>query len=75
MTAKIMLTPSRVKEFVAVTTACDFDIDIAGNNRYVVDAKSIVGVYGLDMTRPLTISYDGYNAALEAFITANQAAS
>ena len=57
-----------VKEFVRITSKCDFDIDVASYNRYYVDAKSIVGVLGLDMSRPLTITYDGYNPELEGFI-------
>lgn len=68
MQARIKLTPSMVREFVSVTEKCDFDIDISGRNRYVVDAKSIVGVYGLDMSVPLTVTYDGYNAGLEQFL-------
>jgi len=71
MQIKINLAPSLVKEFVNITSKCDFDIDIAGSNRFFVDAKSIVGVLGLDMTRPCTLSYDGYNAELERFIKAN----
>ncbi len=68
MQAKIKLTPSMVQEFVNITSRCDFDIDIASYNRYFVDAKSIIGVLGLDMTRSLTISYDGFNADLEQYI-------
>lgn len=64
MTRTITLTPAQVQNFVNVASKCDFDIDIA-YNRYVVDAKSFLGVYGLDFTRPLKVSYDGYNAQLE----------
>lgn len=73
--AKINLTPSLVQEFVNITSKCDFDIDIAGNHRYFVDAKSIVGILGLDMSRPLTIYYSGFNAGLESFIKAHTLAS
>lgn len=75
MQAKINLTPSMVQEFVSITSKCDFEIDIASYNRYFVDAKSIVGVLGLDMARPLTITYDGYNAELESYISAHSLAS
>lgn len=71
MRASIKMAPSMVKEFVKITTKCDFDIDIASYNRFFVDAKSIVGVLGLDMTHPLTVSYDGFNEELEAFLRAN----
>ena len=67
MTRTIRLTPDEVQHFVDVTTKCDFDIDIF-YNRYTVDAKSFLGVYGLDFTKPLTVSYDGYNEALEKML-------
>lgn len=64
---RIMLRPNDVNEFVKVASACDFDIDVA-YNRYVVDAKSILGVLGLDLTKALTVTYQGYNEKLENFI-------
>ena len=60
-----------VRDFINVTSKCDFDIDISNNTRYIVDAKSILGVLGLDLTRPLTLSYSGFNAALESYIKAH----
>ena len=68
MTKTIRLTPEEVQNFINVTTKCDFDIDIC-YNRYVVDAKSFLGVYGLDFSKVLTVSYDGYNAAFEEILT------
>lgn len=65
---KIRLSADKVRDFVAAACKCDFDIDIS-YNRYVVDAKSILGVYGLDMTKSLTVSYDGYNQDFENFLT------
>ena len=67
MVKTIMLTPDVVQRFVEVTSKCDFDIDIS-YNRYVVDAKSFLGVYGLDFRSPLTVSYEGYNEELEEFL-------
>lgn len=64
---RIMLRPDMVKEFVAKATKCDFDIDIF-YNRYVVDAKSILGVLGLDFRQILTVSYNGYNEEFESFL-------
>lgn len=64
---KIRLSVDEVKDFVEIASKCDFDIDIA-YNRYVVDAKSILGVYGLDMTKVLTVSYNGYNAEFEHYL-------
>ena len=67
MECSIKLTPGEVEQFVAAATRCDFDIDIS-YNRYVVDAKSFLGVFGLDFTRPLTVRYDGYNSEFESLI-------
>lgn len=67
MLRTIRLTPDEVQGFVDVTSKCDFEIDICYNH-YVVDAKSFLGVYGLDFTKPLTVSYDGYNAELETLL-------
>lgn len=50
MVKTIRLTPDEVQHFVDVTSRCDFDIDIS-YNRYVVDAKSFLGVYGLDFRK------------------------
>lgn len=64
---KIRLRPDEVKQFVAAASKCDFDIDIA-YNRYIVDAKSIVGVLGLDFNQVLTVSYTGYDKDFEQFM-------
>ena len=67
MVRTIHLTPDEVQHFVEVASGCDFDIDIS-YNRYVVDAKSFLGVYGLDFRMPLKVSYEGYNEGLEEFL-------
>ncbi|HKM04257.1 MAG TPA: HPr family phosphocarrier protein [Lachnospiraceae bacterium] len=61
---KIKMRPDEAKQFVSIACRCDFDIDIS-YNRYVVDAKSILGVLGLDFSHILTVSYNGYNEELE----------
>lgn len=63
----IMLQPAQVKDFVDAATKCDFDVDIY-YNRYVVDAKSILGVFGLDLTKPLTVEYRGYDQGFEQYL-------
>ncbi len=63
----IKLRPNQVKQFVTEASKCDFDIDIY-YNRYMVDAKSILGVFGLDLTQNLTVNCHGYNAEFENFI-------
>lgn len=68
MQRRIKLNLDEVKDFVAAASNCDFDIDIF-YNRYTVDAKSIVGVLGLDLRQALTVSYDGYNAEFEKIMS------
>ena len=61
---RIKLRLDEVKNFVAAASRCDFDIDIS-YNRFTVDAKSIVGVLGLDLNRVLTVTCHGYDAEFE----------
>ena len=56
-----------VHEFVVVADSCDFDINI-GYDRIMIDAKSIVGVMGLDLGRDLTVEYDGNDSRLENYL-------
>ncbi len=67
MVRMIHLTPNEVQQFVNAASKCDFDIDIS-YNRYIVDAKSFLGVYGLDLRRPLKVSYNGYNSEFEELL-------
>jgi phosphotransferase system HPr-like phosphotransfer protein len=64
----IKLDLEEVRDFVEAASRCSFDIDIF-YNRYVVDAKSILGVYGLDLTKTLTVSYNGFDPAFEEYLT------
>lgn len=65
---RIMLrTVEDAKNFVAAATRCDFEIDVF-YNRVVIDAKSILGVMSLDLTRELTVEYNGENREFEAFL-------
>ena len=41
-----------VKNFVNVVTK--FDIDLA-SGRYIVDAKSIMGIFSLDLSKPINV--------------------
>ena len=58
---------NEVKDFVEAASRCNFDVDIF-YNRYVVDAKSILGVYALDLTKTLTVSYNGYDPDFEEYL-------
>lgn len=74
MVRTIRLNPEGVADFVNAASKCDFDIDIC-YNRYVVDAKSFLGVYGLDFSKPLRVSYDGYSAEFEELLKKHTVAS
>ncbi len=43
-----------VKNFVNIVGKYDFDIDLV-SERYVVDAKSIMGIFSLDLTKPIGV--------------------
>lgn len=64
---KIKMTPAEVQNFVNEASKCDFDIDISYNH-YTVDAKSILGVMGLDFRSILTLQYAGYNDEFERYV-------
>ena len=67
---KIMLTTlNDAKAFVEASAKCDFDIDVF-YNRVVIDAKSILGVLSLDLTKVLTVRMHGDSGEYEKFLTA-----
>lgn len=43
-----------VKAFIEEVTKIDADVDLQ-KNRYVVDAKSIMGVFTLDLSEPVKV--------------------
>lgn len=65
---RIMLPSlAEAKRFVEEATKCDFDIDVF-YNRIIIDAKSILGVLSLDLTRILTVQFNGDSAEFEAYL-------
>ncbi len=56
MTAKILLdNMEKVKNFVSLALTKDFDVDLI-SGKYVVNGKSIMGVFSLDLTKPLMVN-------------------
>ena len=47
-------TIDKVKRFVNLTNQCEADVDII-SGRLLVDAKSIMGIFSMDLTRPMTL--------------------
>lgn len=62
----IRLSKESVGEFVKAAGSCPFDITLC-YDKVVVDAKSILGVYSLDLSRPLTVSYPENDGITEEF--------
>lgn len=50
----LLNTTESVKKFVNIMSAYDYDADIR-SGRYVVDAKSILGIFSLDLNRPVVL--------------------
>lgn len=72
----IKLLPADANEFVKVASKCEFEIDVTNNFRssYTVDAKSLVGVMGLDFAEDMIVTYTGYNEDLEAYLSSKSVA-
>ncbi len=45
----------KVKNFVNDITKFDSDFDLV-SGRYVIDAKSIMGIFSLDLSKPITLN-------------------
>ena len=45
----------KVKSFVNQITKFDYDFDLV-SGRYVIDAKSIMGIFSLDSMNPITLT-------------------
>lgn len=45
----------RVKSFVNTITQFDYDFDLI-SGRYVIDAKSIMGIFSLDLSKPIELN-------------------
>ena len=45
----------KVKSFVNDITKFDYDFDLV-SGRYVIDAKSIMGIFSLDLSKPIDLN-------------------
>ena len=55
----------KVKSFVNDITKFDNDFDLV-SGRYVIDAKSIMGIFSLDLSKPIELNIHSEGEALEA---------
>ena len=55
-TRHIMLdTINDVKEFVGIVSRCEYEVDLI-SDRYTIDAKSIMGIFSLDLSKPIQMN-------------------
>ena len=54
----------KVKSFVNIVAKCDCDVDLT-SGRYVVDAKSIMGIFSLDLSKPIDLNIHAEDNAEE----------
>ena len=56
-----------VKKFVAITNKYDFQINLT-TDKYKIDAKSIMGIFSLDLSKPIDLNIhanDNVDAIME----------
>lgn len=50
-----------VKEFVRIVNDFTYDVDLV-SGRYIVDAKSIMGIFSLDLASPIAVNIHAESA-------------
>lgn len=65
-------TINDVKTFVNIVAKYDFDVDLI-SGRYAIDAKSIMGIFSLDISKPIkldahTDNADAFFAEVKPFV-------
>lgn len=54
----------KVKSFVNAITQYEFDFDLI-SGRYVIDAKSIMGIFSTDLSKPVNVRIHAQGAEAE----------
>ncbi len=57
----------KVKSFVNAITKFDFDFDLV-SGRYVIDAKSIMGIFSLDLSKPIDLNIHANEADVDKIL-------
>ncbi len=47
----------KVKKFVSITSRFDTEVSLKAG-RYIVDAKSIMGIFSVDLTSPMELQFE-----------------
>ena len=68
----MLATINDVKSFVNIVTKYDFDVDLV-SGRYAIDTKSIMGIFSLDLSKPIkleahTDDADAFFAEIKPYI-------
>lgn len=58
-----------VKQFVQTITMFDGNFDLV-SGKYIVDAKSILGLFSVDLSKPVALRIDVPETKMEAVLTA-----
>ena len=58
----------KVKSFVNEITKYDYDFDLV-SGRYVIDAKSIMGIFSLDLSKPIDLNIHAENQDAETILS------
>lgn len=58
----------KVKTFVNLINRFDYDFDLV-SGRYVIDAKSIMGIFSLDLSKPITLNIHADDANVDEVIS------
>ena len=59
----------KVKSFVGAISKFDNDFDLV-SGRYVIDAKSIMGIFSLDLSKPIDLNIHADGTELDAILEA-----
>lgn len=62
-------TMDKVKDFVRTTSQFDAELDLI-SGRYVIDAKSILGLFSLDLTSPVRLRIEGDSSEIDSVLDA-----
>ncbi len=60
-TSILLSSIEAVKKFVTLTNSYDFPINLT-TDKYKIDAKSIMGVFSLDLSKPVDIEVESERA-------------
>lgn len=58
----------KVKTFVNLINRFDYDFDLV-SGRYVIDAKSIMGIFSLDLSKPIALNIYAEDDNIDAVLT------